>query len=120
MDLQGMPMRARQITETDQPPSEERRHFDRRVGRNLRRCRNELGLTLEQAAAAIGVSFQQFHKYETGEVSLRLWRAVQISRTLNLTLNKLLSETPERSRLAPDSPSKFSLDLSGRRGHLPV
>jgi transcriptional regulator with XRE-family HTH domain len=57
--------------------------FNRRIGALLRRRRRELGLSQKQVAQAVGVTFQQIQKYETGVglLASRLWelsRAVEV------------------------------------------
>jgi transcriptional regulator with XRE-family HTH domain len=53
--------------------------FDRIVGSNIRKRRKALGLTQEQLAEMLGMTFQQVQKYERGRISLRLYRAVVLS-----------------------------------------
>jgi len=51
-------------------------YVQQRVGRSIRQRRRMLDLTLQDLAAACGVSFQQVHKYESGLCSLsaaQLW-----------------------------------------------
>jgi transcriptional regulator with XRE-family HTH domain len=51
-------------------------HVDRKVGENLLRFRLLRGMTQEQLAAAVGVTFQQIQKYENGRNRIsasRLW-----------------------------------------------
>jgi transcriptional regulator with XRE-family HTH domain len=50
---------------------------DDHIGRRLRQRRLALGLTQREVAAAVGVRFQQIHKYEcglNGVSAARLWR----------------------------------------------
>ena len=50
--------------------------FDVRLGRRLRIRRRRLGLTQTQLATAIGVRFQQIHRWEVGDTKIsaaRLW-----------------------------------------------
>jgi transcriptional regulator with XRE-family HTH domain len=50
--------------------------FDVRLGRRLRLRRRRLGLTQMQLAKAIGVRFQQIHRWEVGATKIsaaRLW-----------------------------------------------
>ncbi|MCB9978475.1 MAG: helix-turn-helix transcriptional regulator [Rhodospirillales bacterium] len=39
---------------------------DRQIGKNLKRLRRESGFALVDVARALGVSYQQVQKYETG------------------------------------------------------
>ena len=54
--------------------------FDRDVGKNLVARRKALGLSQAEVARQIGVSTQQYGKYERGETRLSLARNAAISR----------------------------------------
>lgn len=58
------------------------RRIDRHVGERIRLRRTELGLTQEQLAEALGVSYQQIQKYETGANRISAGRIFEISRKL--------------------------------------
>lgn len=62
-----------------------------------------LGLTQAQVATAIGVSFQQLQKYETGESHLTLQRAVRVSKALSMSVSELVEglEAAETSLVTP-------------------
>lgn len=62
-------------------PSRSRR-IDRHVGEKIRLRRTELGLTQEQLAEALGVSYQQIQKYETGANRISAGRIFEIARKL--------------------------------------
>ena len=50
--------------------------IDAHLGGMLRRRRRRLGLTQQALAQAVGIRFQQIHKYETGQNRIpasRLW-----------------------------------------------
>jgi transcriptional regulator with XRE-family HTH domain len=52
-------------------------NIDRHLGARLRARRNALGLTQAALAALVGATFQQIHKYESGQVRVsaaRIWR----------------------------------------------
>ena len=60
--------------------SDATRQMQARLGRAIRRRRRILDLTLQDLAAACGVTFQQVHKYESGLCSLsasQLWAIAQ-------------------------------------------
>ncbi len=50
----------------DVAPTKLTRRVDEHVGTRIRLRRTLLGLTQEQLAAAINISYQQIQKYETG------------------------------------------------------
>jgi ribosome-binding protein aMBF1 (putative translation factor) len=56
------------------------RYVQERLGRAIRLRRRMMDLTLQDLAAACGVTFQQVHKYESGLCSLsasQLWAIAQ-------------------------------------------
>ena len=70
---------------------------DRHVGRRIRERRTMLGLTQQQLAERIGVTYQQAHKYETGDNRVSAGR---------------LYRSPRRSTSSPATSSR----ASGRNG----
>lgn len=63
------------------------RHIDRHVGERIRLRRTELGLTQEQLAEALDVSYQQVQKYETGANRISAGRIFEIARKLGVDVN---------------------------------
>ena len=57
---------------------------DRQVGERMRRRRILLGLTQDQLADALGISYQQIQKYETGANRVSAGRLAQISEVLEV------------------------------------
>ena len=64
--------------------------FYTHVGDRIRQRRRGLGLRQADLAAALGVSFQQVHKYEAGLSEIPASRLWLISRTLNIPVASLL------------------------------
>ena len=60
------------------------RRVDDRVGRQIRGRRNNLGMTQEQLAKALGISYQQVQKYETGANRVSAGRLHEIAKTLGI------------------------------------
>lgn len=58
---------------------------DRQVGERMRRRRILLGLTQDQLAEALGLSYQQIQKYETGANRISVGRLAQIADILEVT-----------------------------------
>jgi len=56
--------------------------IDVHMGRRLRRRRVILDLTQSDVGKAVGVSFQQIHKYESGEQRMTAGMLWKLSRTL--------------------------------------
>jgi len=59
------------------------RRVDEFVGEQIRRRRTMLGLTQDQLAQALGISYQQVQKYETGTNRVSAGRLYDISRVLD-------------------------------------
>ena len=57
--------------------------IDVQLGRRLKLRRTLLGMTQEQVASACGLSYQQVHKYETGQSKLSTSRLIQFSSILS-------------------------------------
>lgn len=60
----------------------------------LRRRRVELGLSLKQAGAVLGISSVQYRKYEMGEDRIAAERLAVLAQAWNLSLDALLGATP--------------------------
>ncbi len=64
--------------------------FDRKLGRNIFRCRIAAGLTRKELAIAIGITQQQLQKYEMGINRISVSRLFDIASILKLPVTKLL------------------------------
>jgi transcriptional regulator with XRE-family HTH domain len=65
------------------------KRIDAHVGERIRLRRTEAGLTQEQLAAALGISYQQVQKYETGANRVSAGRMLEIARTLGIDVADL-------------------------------
>lgn len=59
------------------------KRVDRHVGERIRQRRTLLGLTQEQVAAALDISYQQVQKYETGANRVSAGRLYEIAQELD-------------------------------------
>jgi transcriptional regulator with XRE-family HTH domain len=57
------------------------------IGLRLRMRRKMIGLTQEQLAVECGLTFQQIHKYESGQSRLSATRLVQIAAILEVSVS---------------------------------
>src|SRR5437763_360895 len=57
---------------------------DRHIAARIRERRLELGLTQQQLAELVGVTYQQAHKYEKGDNRVAVGRLYLIARTLDV------------------------------------
>ena len=73
--------------------------FDRKLGRKLREARQMRGLTQTALGQAIGVSYQQVQKNESGKSRISAERLDRICKFLDLPLGYFLdTQEPARSR----------------------
>jgi transcriptional regulator with XRE-family HTH domain len=70
------------------------RRIDRHVGERIRSRRAELGLTQEQLAEALNVSYQQIQKYETGANRISAGRIFELARKLDVDLSYFFEGLP--------------------------
>jgi transcriptional regulator with XRE-family HTH domain len=62
------------------------RHMDQQIGERIRLRRTELGMTQDQLAQALEVSYQQIQKYETGANRISAGRVYEIARKLGVDI----------------------------------
>jgi len=72
--------------ETDTLSSKQRRVIDQHVGARLRLRRTMLGLSQEKVAEAVGVTFQQLQKYETGQNRISASRLHAVAKLLDVAI----------------------------------
>lgn len=66
--------------------------LDQQIGERIRLRRTELGLTQDQLAAALGVSYQQVQKYENGANRISAVRLWQIGQRLDVPVGWFFDE----------------------------
>jgi transcriptional regulator with XRE-family HTH domain len=89
--------------------------IDRHVGARLRERRLLLGLTQQQLAALIGVTYQQTHKYETGTNRITAGRLSSIAQALGVQVGYFydgLTSTPEAIEATPQQRQMLELGRS--------
>ena len=72
--------------QTRSEPANRANDIDRHVGLRIRERRVMLGLSQQQMADMIGVTYQQAHKYERGINRISAGRLFEISRVLNVPI----------------------------------
>ena len=90
--------------------------IDRGVGQKIRERRTLLGMTQQQLADLIGVTYQQAHKYERGINRISAGRLFEIARVLNVGVDYFYQDLPglggkgleERQRLCLDVARNFA------------
>ena len=83
-----------EVTIIEQPgrPSPRATGADRHVGTRIRERRIMLGLSQQQLAQMIGVTYQQAHKYERGLNRISAGRLYDISQVLNVPISWFFEE----------------------------
>ncbi|MBM3503383.1 MAG: helix-turn-helix transcriptional regulator [Alphaproteobacteria bacterium] len=71
------------------------KRVDSHVGRQIRKRRNLLGLTQEELAEALGISYQQIQKYETSANRISAGRLYEIAQKLGTTIGYFFEELDE-------------------------
>ncbi len=82
------------------------------IGDRIRRRRTQLGLTQEQLARTIGVSYQQIQKYETGANRIPAGSLHLIARRLDVSLDYFLAGYEEREAGEGTAPGHGARDRS--------
>ncbi len=86
---------------------------DRHVGRRMRERRVQLGLSLAQLAAAMGVTTQQAGKYESGRNGVPAFRLAALAAALGVEPDWFFDGLVEEEAYRPELPTRprMLLDL---------
>lgn len=84
------------------------RPVDSHVGAKVRLRRLELGMTQENLADAIGLTFQQVQKYEKGVNRIGSSRMMQIASALNVSPEYFFEGAPTAQRLSAKSQNSMA------------
>lgn len=84
---------------------------DRHVAARLRRRRLMLGLTQQEMAELIGVTFQQAHKYETGMNRISAGRLYQLAEALGVGVSYFFEGLDDAQAEALRYQERLMLDL---------
>lgn len=66
------------------------------IGEMIRERRQNLGITLDQLAADLGVTAKTVQRYETGERKVKINTVMEISKILNFDYNKFMADAKQR------------------------
>ncbi len=87
--------------------------IERHVGQRIRKRRIELGLTQQQLAQMIGVTFQQAHKYEYGVNRISAGRLFELANVLGVEIGYFFSDvSDENERTVLDNRQRLCLEVS--------
>ncbi|HEX2528817.1 MAG TPA: helix-turn-helix transcriptional regulator [Geminicoccus sp.] len=82
------------------------------VGGRMRARRTMLGLTQQQMADIIGVTYQQAHKYEKGVNRIAAGRLYQIAQALGVEVGFFFEGMEAEDALAPTPQQRMLLELA--------
>jgi len=86
--------------------------IDRYVGARIRERRIMLGLTQQQMAELIGVTYQQAHKYEKGLNRVAAGRLYSIAQALGVEVSYFYEGVQTGGSLVPSPSQRMLLDLA--------
>jgi transcriptional regulator with XRE-family HTH domain len=86
--------------------------IDRHVGARIRERRIMLGLTQQQLADLIGVTYQQAHKYERGINRVSAGRLFEVARVLSVLVGYFFEGLDEGSGRATSPRERMCLELA--------
>lgn len=67
-------------------------YINKIIGSHIKKTRLGAGKTRQDVSKAIGISYNQIHKYETGVNRISLARLHEISKVLGIDIVKLIPE----------------------------
>ena len=75
------------------PRTDTSRNADKLVGERIRQYRGERGYTQETLAQALGISYQQVQKYETGGNRISAGKLYEFAKTMNVPIEAFFEGT---------------------------
>lgn len=93
-------------------PANRANDIDRHVGIRIRERRVMLGLSQQQMADMIGVTYQQAHKYERGINRISAGRLFEISRVLNVPITYFYDGLDGQDESAVGQRQRMCLELA--------
>ena len=93
--------------------------LDTLVGKCARERRLALGLTQQQLAEMVGITYQQLHKYETGANRLSAGRLYQLAEALGVGVAHFFGEDGEGEVAAPTEHRRALLELVRNFARIP-
>ena len=92
---------------------------DRYVGARIRERRIMLGLTQQQLADLIGVTYQQAHKYERGINRVSAGRLFEVSQVLSVPVNYFFDGLDNENERAISPRERMCLELARNFAQIP-
>ena len=107
-----MPASATSVRLRTRPGRSRAQDIDRHVGGRMRERRIMLGLTQQQMAELIGVTYQQAHKYEKGINRIAAGRLHQIARALGVEVGYFFEGVETERDFRPNPQQRMLLELA--------
>jgi transcriptional regulator with XRE-family HTH domain len=95
------------------------RDIDHHIAARLRQRRTVLGLTQQQVAEVLGVTYQQAHKYETGANRVSAGRLHQLARALGVEPGYFYEGLGSGERPRPTARQRQTIELARSFAALP-
>jgi transcriptional regulator with XRE-family HTH domain len=92
---------------------------DRYVGARIRERRIMLGLTQQQLADLIGVTYQQAHKYERGINRVSAGRLFEVSQVLSVPVSYFFDELEQENERSISPRERMCLELARNFAQIP-
>jgi transcriptional regulator with XRE-family HTH domain len=93
--------------------------IDAHVGKRMRERRVMLGLTQQQLAELVGVTYQQAHKYERGINRVSAGRLFEISRALSVPISHFFENLDVKAEAAHSPRERMCLELARNFAQIP-
>jgi len=93
--------------------------IDRYVGARIRERRIMLGLTQQQLADLIGVTYQQAHKYERGINRVSAGRLFEVAQVLSVRVNYFFDGLDQENDKAISPRERMCLELARNFAQIP-
>ena len=108
-----MAMAAARLRASNEAPRPRAQDIDRMVGARMRERRILLGLTQQQMAELIGVTYQQAHKYEKGINRISAGRLSRIATALGVEVGFFFENAAvDQSSFKPSTQQRLLLELA--------
>lgn len=93
--------------------------IDRHVGARVRERRIMMGLTQQQLADLLGVTYQQAHKYERGINRVSAGRLYEVSQVLSVPVSFFFDGLQDDNARAVSPRERMCLELARNFSHIP-
>ncbi len=97
---------------SERPARPRAQDIDRYVGARMRERRIMLGLTQQEMAELIGVTYQQAHKYEKGINRVAAGRLYTIARALGVDVGYFFEGMESEQQFRPTAQQRMLLELA--------